>query len=52
MLAKTALLSKVIYRSRAVHPLTPVDLQKLTLTAQARNRAESITGLGLGPVSI
>jgi len=47
MLARTALLSKVVYRSRAVHPLTPVDLQKLTLAAQARNRAESITGLML-----
>jgi methanogenic corrinoid protein MtbC1 len=42
-----ALLSKLVYRSRAVQPLSSADLYKLTLAAQARNRAESITGLML-----
>jgi hypothetical protein len=42
-----ALLSKLVYRSRAVHPLSSMDLYKLTLAAQSRNRAESITGLVL-----
>jgi methanogenic corrinoid protein MtbC1 len=41
------LLSKLVYRSRAVHPLSSSDLYKLMLAAQARNRAESITGLVL-----
>jgi hypothetical protein len=41
------LLSKLVYRSRAVHPLSSLDLYKLTLAAQSRNRAESITGLVL-----
>jgi hypothetical protein len=36
-----------VYRSRAVHPLSSSDLYKMTLAAQARNRAESITGLVL-----
>jgi hypothetical protein len=45
--ADTALLSKLVYRSRAVHPLSSLELYKLTLAAQARNRAEAITGLVL-----
>jgi Sensors of blue-light using FAD len=40
-------LSNVVYRSRAVQPLTSLDLRKLTLAAQARNRAELVTGLML-----
>jgi len=38
-------LSRAVYRSRAVQPMSSLDLHKLTLAAQARNRAESITGL-------
>ncbi len=45
--AGAVLLSKLVYRSRAVHPLSSLDLYKLTLAAQSRNRAESITGLVL-----
>jgi hypothetical protein len=44
---KTDSLSKLVYRSRAVHPMSSVDVHNLTLAAQARNRAESITGLVL-----
>jgi hypothetical protein len=43
----TTLMSKLVYRSRAVQPLSSLDLYKLTLAAQSRNRAESITGLVL-----
>jgi hypothetical protein len=46
-IADAVLLSKLVYRSRAVHPLSSIDLYKLTLAAQSRNRAESITGLVL-----
>lgn len=42
-----ALMSKLIYRSRAVNPLSSLELYKLALAAQSRNRAESITGLVL-----
>ena len=45
--AKSDRLSKLVYRSRAVQPMSPLDLQKLTLAAQARNRAEAVTGLVL-----
>lgn len=38
-------LATVVYRSRAVQPLSPPDLRRLTQQAQARNRAESITGV-------
>lgn len=41
------LLSKLVYRSRAVHPISSLDLYKLALAAQSRNRTESITGLML-----
>jgi methanogenic corrinoid protein MtbC1 len=40
-------LSTVVYRSRAVSPLSAPELLQLTTTAQARNRRESITGLML-----
>jgi methanogenic corrinoid protein MtbC1 len=40
-----ASLSAVVYRSHAVHALSPLQLDELTLAAQARNRCESITGL-------
>ncbi len=43
----THLLSKLIYRSRSVTPLSSMELYRLTLAAQARNRAESVTGLVL-----
>jgi hypothetical protein len=38
-------LSVVVYRSRAVRTLSPLQIDKLTLAAQARNLRESITGL-------
>jgi hypothetical protein len=38
-------LSTVVYRSRAVQPLSAPDLRRLTQQAQARNRTESITGV-------
>jgi hypothetical protein len=38
-------LSAVVYRSTAVRPLSPVQLDQLALAAQARNRCESVTGL-------
>jgi hypothetical protein len=38
-------LAAVVYRSHAVRPLSPLQLDELTLAAQARNRCESITGL-------
>jgi methanogenic corrinoid protein MtbC1 len=46
-LGGAALLSKLVYRSRAVHPLSSLELYRLALAAQSRNRAESITGLVL-----
>jgi methanogenic corrinoid protein MtbC1 len=45
--ADPTLLSKLVYRSRAVHPLSSSDLYRLSLAAQSRNRAESITGVVL-----
>jgi methanogenic corrinoid protein MtbC1 len=44
-LADPSLLSKLVYRSRVVHPLSSLELYKLALAAQTRNRAESVTGL-------
>jgi hypothetical protein len=41
------LLSKLVYRSRAIHPLSSLDLYKIALAAQSRNRAEAVTGLML-----
>jgi hypothetical protein len=38
-------LSRVVYRSRAVQPMTPPDLHALATSAQARNREEQLTGL-------
>jgi hypothetical protein len=38
-------LSTVVYRSRAVAPLSDHDLQHLMQTAQARNQCEGITGV-------
>ncbi|WP_428537609.1 BLUF domain-containing protein [Rhodopila sp.] len=43
----TAALATMVYRSRAVRPLSGLDLHRLTQAAQARNRAECITGLVL-----
>lgn len=40
-------LSTMVYSSRAVNPLSGSDLLRLAHAAQARNRAESITGLML-----
>jgi hypothetical protein len=40
-------LAKLVYRSRAVQPLSPVQLQQLAVEAQSRNRIESITGVVL-----
>jgi hypothetical protein len=40
-----SLLSSVVYRSHAVEPLSALQLDELTLAAQARNRCESISGL-------
>jgi hypothetical protein len=45
--ADPALVSKLVYRSRVIQPLSALELYKLTLAAQSRNRAESITGLVL-----
>ncbi|MBV9654102.1 MAG: BLUF domain-containing protein [Acetobacteraceae bacterium] len=38
-------LATVVYRSRAAHPFSPLELHRLTLAAQERNRGESVTGL-------
>lgn len=38
-------LSVVVYRSHAVRALSPLQIDELTLAAQARNLRESITGL-------
>lgn len=46
-IAGAAALSRLIYRSRVVHPLSSLELYKLALAAQSRNRNESITGLVL-----
>ncbi|HZF76509.1 MAG TPA: BLUF domain-containing protein, partial [Acetobacteraceae bacterium] len=43
----SAALSTVVYRSRAVLPLSGQDLQGLMQAAQARNRREAITGVML-----
>jgi methanogenic corrinoid protein MtbC1 len=40
-------LSTLVYRSRAVAPLSPAELYRLTLESQARNRQEAITGVML-----
>ncbi len=40
-------LSTLVYRSRAIRPLTPIELLDLTKVAERRNRAEAITGLML-----
>jgi hypothetical protein len=40
-----AALSTVVYRSRAVAPLSDPDLRSLTQTAQLRNHGEGITGV-------
>ena len=45
--APTAALATMVYRSRAVQPLSGSDLHRLAQAAQARNRAEAITGLVL-----
>jgi hypothetical protein len=41
------MLAKLVYRSRAVQPLSAQELSQLTSAAQSRNRCESITGLML-----
>ncbi len=46
-IAEAPALSKLVYRSRAVHPLSSLELYRLSLAAQSRNRTESITGLML-----
>jgi methanogenic corrinoid protein MtbC1 len=45
--AATAPLATVVYRSMAVRPLSAVELRQLIGAAQARNRAEAVTGLML-----
>jgi methanogenic corrinoid protein MtbC1 len=40
-------ISTIVYRSRAIRPLTPPALHQLTTAAQARNSREAITGLML-----
>jgi len=40
-------LATVVYRSRAVAPLSAAELYRLTIEAQARNRREAITGVML-----
>jgi methanogenic corrinoid protein MtbC1 len=40
-------LARVVYRSRAVRPVSPPELHELTAAAQVRNARESITGLML-----
>ncbi len=45
--APSAPLASVVYRSRAVAPLSEAELYRLTLQAQARNSRESITGVML-----
>ncbi len=40
-------MAKLVYRSQAVRPLSPPELQALTSVAQARNGREAITGLML-----
>ena len=42
---QAGVLSRLIYRSRAVHAMSPSELHGLALAAQSRNRAEGITGL-------
>jgi hypothetical protein len=42
---RAAPLASLVYRSRAVAPLSGYDLYELVQTAQRRNAAESITGL-------
>jgi methanogenic corrinoid protein MtbC1 len=39
------MLAKLVYRSRATHPLSQAELHQLTVAAQSRNLCESITGL-------
>jgi methanogenic corrinoid protein MtbC1 len=46
-MADPALLSKLVYRSRAAQPLSSLELYRLALAAQSRNRAEQITGVVL-----
>jgi methanogenic corrinoid protein MtbC1 len=41
------LLSNLVYRSRAVNPLSAPELHELALAAQSRNRNEAVTGLVL-----
>jgi methanogenic corrinoid protein MtbC1 len=45
--AATAPLATVVYRSMAVRPLSAAELKQLIGAAQARNRAEAVTGLML-----
>lgn len=40
-----SMLSSLAYRSRALTSQTPAEIRRLLLEAQARNRAEAITGL-------
>jgi len=44
-LADGSRMSALIYRSRAVHPLSPPDLLELNRAAQARNQREGVTGV-------
>lgn len=46
-LAEPVMLSKLVYRSRATRRLSSLDLYKIAVAAQSRNRTESITGLVL-----
>ncbi len=41
------MLSNLVYRSRAVQPLSAPELHELALAAQSRNRNEAVTGLVL-----
>ena len=40
-------LSTIVYRSQAVREMSPPDLRDLTVTSQARNSREAVTGLML-----
>lgn len=42
---ETAILATLTYRSRAVTPLSELELHRLGKAAQARNRSEAVTGL-------
>ncbi len=46
-MARTGSHETLVYRSRAVHPMSQAELHELALLAQSRNRLEAITGMVL-----